>query len=37
MVQQPSYVYSCDPYTLAYYGYPYNALIGPNRDYFVKG
>lgn len=36
-VQQPSYVYSCDPYTLAYYGYPYNALIGPNRDYFVKG
>ncbi|XP_004396196.1 PREDICTED: RNA-binding protein 47 isoform X1 [Odobenus rosmarus divergens] len=35
-VQQPSYVYSCDPYTLAYYGYPYNALIGPNRDYFVK-
>lgn len=36
VVQQPSYVYSCDPYTLAYYGYPYNALIGPNRDYFVK-
>ncbi|XP_066429261.1 RNA-binding protein 47 isoform X2 [Eleutherodactylus coqui] len=36
-VTQPSYVYSCDPYTLAYYGYPYNALIGPNRDYFVKG
>ncbi|XP_075050971.1 RNA-binding protein 47 isoform X7 [Mixophyes fleayi] len=35
-VTQPSYVYSCDPYTLAYYGYPYNALIGPNRDYFVK-
>ncbi|XP_003471680.1 RNA-binding protein 47 isoform X1 [Cavia porcellus] len=35
-VQPPSYVYSCDPYTLAYYGYPYNALIGPNRDYFVK-
>lgn len=34
--QPPSYVYSCDPYTLAYYGYPYNALIGPNRDYFVK-
>ncbi|XP_054238983.1 RNA-binding protein 47 isoform X1 [Indicator indicator] len=34
--QQPNYVYSCDPYTLAYYGYPYNALIGPNRDYFVK-
>ncbi|KAM9699827.1 RNA-binding protein 47 isoform 1-T1 [Dama dama] len=36
VVQPPSYVYSCDPYTLAYYGYPYNALIGPNRDYFVK-
>ncbi|XP_075786662.1 RNA-binding protein 47 isoform X7 [Pelodiscus sinensis] len=36
VTQQPSYVYSCDPYTLAYYGYPYNALIGPNRDYFVK-
>ncbi|XP_036618287.1 RNA-binding protein 47 isoform X2 [Trichosurus vulpecula] len=35
--QQPNYVYSCDPYTLAYYSYPYNALIGPNRDYFVKG
>lgn len=35
-VQPPSYVYSCDPYALAYYGYPYNALIGPNRDYFVK-
>ncbi|XP_030047182.1 RNA-binding protein 47 isoform X1 [Microcaecilia unicolor] len=35
-VTQPNYVYSCDPYTLAYYGYPYNALIGPNRDYFVK-
>ncbi|XP_068961212.1 RNA-binding protein 47 isoform X3 [Petaurus breviceps papuanus] len=34
--QQPNYVYSCDPYTLAYYSYPYNALIGPNRDYFVK-
>ncbi|XP_029114952.1 RNA-binding protein 47 isoform X1 [Scleropages formosus] len=34
---QPSYVYQCDPYTLAYYGYPYNTLIGPNRDYFVKG
>ncbi|XP_029114959.1 RNA-binding protein 47 isoform X5 [Scleropages formosus] len=33
---QPSYVYQCDPYTLAYYGYPYNTLIGPNRDYFVK-
>ncbi|XP_021117930.1 RNA-binding protein 47 [Heterocephalus glaber] len=36
VAQPPSYVYSCDPYTLAYYGYPYNALIGPNRDYFVK-
>ncbi|XP_069487866.1 RNA-binding protein 47 isoform X2 [Ambystoma mexicanum] len=36
-VAQPNYVYSCDPYTLAYYGYPYNALIGPNRDYFIKG
>ncbi|KAM5194464.1 RNA-binding protein 47 isoform 2-T6 [Mantella aurantiaca] len=36
-VTQPNYVYSCDPYTLAYYGYPYNALIGPNREYFVKG
>ncbi|XP_069647377.1 RNA-binding protein 47 isoform X4 [Haliaeetus albicilla] len=36
VTQQPNYVYSCDPYTLAYYGYPYNALIGPNRDYFVK-
>ncbi|XP_078534402.1 RNA-binding protein 47 isoform X2 [Lissotriton helveticus] len=36
-VTQPNYVYSCDPYTLAYYGYPYNALIGPNRDYFIKG
>ncbi|XP_038175530.1 RNA-binding protein 47 isoform X2 [Arvicola amphibius] len=36
VAQQPGYVYSCDPYTLAYYGYPYNALIGPNRDYFVK-
>ncbi|XP_078534425.1 RNA-binding protein 47 isoform X6 [Lissotriton helveticus] len=35
-VTQPNYVYSCDPYTLAYYGYPYNALIGPNRDYFIK-
>ncbi|XP_077574750.1 RNA-binding protein 47 isoform X6 [Stigmatopora nigra] len=34
---QQSYVYQCDPYTLAYYGYPYNTLIGPNRDYFVKG
>ncbi|KAM8879343.1 RNA-binding protein 47 isoform 5-T10 [Spinachia spinachia] len=31
-----NYVYQCDPYTLAYYGYPYNTLIGPNRDYFVK-
>ncbi|XP_073501838.1 RNA-binding protein 47 isoform X2 [Phyllobates terribilis] len=36
-VAQPNYVYPCDPYTLAYYGYPYNALIGPNRDYFIKG
>ncbi|XP_032079634.1 RNA-binding protein 47 isoform X2 [Thamnophis elegans] len=36
VTQQPNYVYSCDPYTLAYYGYPYNALIGPNREYFVK-
>ncbi|XP_010899710.2 RNA-binding protein 47 isoform X2 [Esox lucius] len=34
---QPNYVYQCDPYTLTYYGYPYNTLIGPNRDYFVKG
>lgn len=34
---QQSYVYQCDPYTLTYYGYPYNTLIGPNRDYFVKG
>nr|XP_057902325.1 RNA-binding protein 47 isoform X3 [Doryrhamphus excisus] len=33
---QQSYIYQCDPYTLAYYGYPYNTLIGPNRDYFVK-
>ncbi|XP_064424384.1 RNA-binding protein 47 [Latimeria chalumnae] len=33
---QANYVYPCDPYTLAYYGYPYNALIGPNREYFVK-
>ncbi|XP_066576608.1 RNA-binding protein 47 isoform X3 [Amia ocellicauda] len=33
---QANYVYQCDPYTLTYYGYPYNALIGPNRDYFVK-
>ncbi|KAF7248328.1 RNA-binding protein 47 [Varanus komodoensis] len=36
VTQQPNYVYSCDPYTLTYYGYPYNALIGPNREYFVK-
>ncbi|KAM4584199.1 RNA-binding protein 47 isoform 5-T8 [Odontesthes bonariensis] len=36
-VTQQNYVYQCDPYTLAYYGYPYNTLIGPNRDYFVKG
>ncbi|XP_058240475.1 RNA-binding protein 47 isoform X2 [Hemibagrus wyckioides] len=34
---QQSYVYQCDPYTLAYYGYPYNTVIGPNRDYFIKG
>ncbi|XP_061627128.1 RNA-binding protein 47 isoform X5 [Phyllopteryx taeniolatus] len=34
---QQNYVYQCDPYTLAYYGYPYSTLIGPNRDYFVKG
>ncbi|XP_051993531.1 RNA-binding protein 47-like isoform X2 [Xyrauchen texanus] len=34
---QQSYVYQCDPYTLAYYSYPYNTLIGPNRDYFIKG
>ncbi|CAI5680345.1 RNA-binding protein 47 isoform X5 [Oreochromis aureus] len=34
---QQNYVYQCDPYTLAYYGYPYNTLIGPNREYFVKG
>ncbi|XP_028832836.1 RNA-binding protein 47 isoform X2 [Denticeps clupeoides] len=33
---QPSYVYQCDPYTLAYYGYPYSTLIGPNREYFSK-
>ncbi|XP_022614171.1 RNA-binding protein 47 isoform X5 [Seriola dumerili] len=33
---QQNYVYQCDPYTLAYYGYPYNTLIGPNREYFVK-
>ncbi|XP_059407921.1 RNA-binding protein 47 isoform X2 [Carassius carassius] len=34
---QQSYVYQCDPYTLTYYGYPYNTLIGPNREYFIKG
>ncbi|XP_066515040.1 RNA-binding protein 47 isoform X2 [Hoplias malabaricus] len=34
---QQNYLYQCDPYTLAYYGYPYNTLIGPNRDYFIKG
>ncbi|XP_059903244.1 RNA-binding protein 47 isoform X5 [Gadus macrocephalus] len=34
---QPNYIYQCDPYTLTYYGYPYSTLIGPNRDYFVKG
>ncbi|XP_060720489.1 RNA-binding protein 47 isoform X3 [Tachysurus vachellii] len=33
---QQNYVYQCDPYTLAYYSYPYNTLIGPNRDYFIK-
>ncbi|MCJ8749223.1 hypothetical protein PDJAM_G00173760 [Pangasius djambal] len=33
---QQNFVYQCDPYTLAYYGYPYNTLIGPNRDYFIK-
>ncbi|XP_067892556.1 RNA-binding protein 47 isoform X4 [Heterodontus francisci] len=33
---QANVVYSCDPYTLAYYGYPYNTLIGPNREYFAK-
>ncbi|KAG9347168.1 hypothetical protein JZ751_006095 [Albula glossodonta] len=33
---QTNYVYQCDPYTLTYYGYPYNALIGPNREYFIK-
>ncbi|XP_016415528.1 RNA-binding protein 47-like [Sinocyclocheilus rhinocerous] len=33
---QQSYVYQCDPYTLTYYGYPYNTLIGPNREYFIK-
>lgn len=34
---QQSVVYQCDPYTLAYYGYPYSTLIGPNREYFIKG
>ncbi|XP_062899338.1 RNA-binding protein 47 isoform X6 [Mobula hypostoma] len=34
---QANIIYSCDPYTLAYYGYPYNTLIGPNREYFAKG
>ncbi|XP_035282285.1 RNA-binding protein 47-like isoform X4 [Anguilla anguilla] len=34
---QTNYIYQCDPYTLTYYGYPYNALIGPNREYFIKG
>ncbi|XP_007551942.1 RNA-binding protein 47 isoform X1 [Poecilia formosa] len=34
---QQNYIYQCDPYTLAYYGYPYSTLIGPNREYFVKG
>ncbi|XP_076846786.1 RNA-binding protein 47 isoform X2 [Brachyhypopomus gauderio] len=34
---QQNYVYQCDPYTLAYYGYPYSTLVGPNRDYFIKG
>ncbi|XP_007551950.1 RNA-binding protein 47 isoform X3 [Poecilia formosa] len=33
---QQNYIYQCDPYTLAYYGYPYSTLIGPNREYFVK-
>ncbi|XP_035282288.1 RNA-binding protein 47-like isoform X6 [Anguilla anguilla] len=33
---QTNYIYQCDPYTLTYYGYPYNALIGPNREYFIK-
>uniref|UniRef100_W5LQM6 RNA-binding protein 47 n=1 Tax=Astyanax mexicanus TaxID=7994 RepID=W5LQM6_ASTMX len=33
---QQNYLYQCDPYTLTYYGYPYNPLIGPNRDYFIK-
>lgn len=34
--QQGYQVYQCDPYTLAYYGYPYSTLIGPNREYFSK-
>ncbi|XP_031415114.1 RNA-binding protein 47 isoform X2 [Clupea harengus] len=34
---QQGFVYQCDPYTLAYYGYPYSTLIGPNREYFSKG
>ncbi|XP_067844570.1 RNA-binding protein 47 isoform X5 [Heptranchias perlo] len=33
---QANIVYSCDPYALAYYGYPYSTLIGPNREYFAK-
>lgn len=36
-ITQQGYVYQCDPLTLAYYGYPYSTLVGPNRDYFVKG
>ncbi|XP_012666759.1 RNA-binding protein 47-like isoform X1 [Otolemur garnettii] len=36
VAQLPSYVYSYDPYTLTYYSYPCNVLIGPNQDYFVK-
>ncbi|XP_034045126.1 RNA-binding protein 47-like isoform X2 [Thalassophryne amazonica] len=36
-VTQQNYIYQCDPYTLAYYGYPYNTLVGPNREYFIKG
>ncbi|KAM6221444.1 RNA-binding protein 47 isoform 2-T2 [Rhynchocyon petersi] len=36
-VQQPSYVYSYDPYTLTYYNYPLCTLFGPNREYFPKG
>ncbi|XP_034045131.1 RNA-binding protein 47-like isoform X6 [Thalassophryne amazonica] len=35
-VTQQNYIYQCDPYTLAYYGYPYNTLVGPNREYFIK-